>query len=221
MPNAGAGEEPLEAAADQLQDESVALRASRRRLAQAADAERRAIERDLHDGVQQHLVALSVNLQRISRLVDTDAAAANVLLGEMTENVREALGAATELARRIHPPLLDGRGLAPAIRAEAAGAGVTVTVDVPASGGYPPEVADAIYWSCVLALRSASPGSEASVQAIDSDAAVSFEIHAAGVLAEASLERVRDRIEAFDGQVRTSVLPDGGTLVQGWLPLSP
>jgi signal transduction histidine kinase len=215
--NAGSGEQPEDLA---RQDEAAALRASRRRLAEAGDAERRAIERDLHDGVQQHLVALSVNLQRLGTMVDADPVAANALLREMTGHVHEALAAATELARRIHLPLLDARGLASAIRAEATRAGLTVAVDVPASGRYSSELMDAIYWSCVTALGSASPGSEATVHVVDSGAAVTFEIRTVGALSQEPLERVRDRVEAFDGRVRTDTLPDGRTLLQGWLPLS-
>src|SRR3954467_15818844 len=99
--NAGSGEQPEDLARP---DEAAALRASRRRLAEVGDAERRAIERELPGGVQQHLVALSVNLQRLGPLGDAHPAAARAPLREMTGHVHEALAAATELARRIHPP---------------------------------------------------------------------------------------------------------------------
>ena len=96
--NSGPGEQPQEAV-DRLQDEVAALRRSRRRLVEAADADRRAIERDLHDGVQQHLVALAVDLRRLAGLIDADPVAAQALVDEMTVNVRTAMAEATALAR--------------------------------------------------------------------------------------------------------------------------
>ncbi len=154
MSNAGSGEQ-LREAVDRLQDEVAAVRRSRRRLAEAGYADRRAIERDLHDGVQQHLVALAVNLQRLAGLVDRDPVAANALLDEMRAHVREAVDESTELAERIYPPLFDARGFASAIRSAAAKAGVAVLVDLAAGAAYPPEITAALYWSCVEAL---SPG---------------------------------------------------------------
>src|SRR2546425_5672749 len=95
------------------------LQASRARVVAAADAERRRIERDLHDGAQQHLVALAVNLQLALQLADTDSAAAKALLEEMSADVREALDGVRELAEGIYPPLLLDRGLTDALKGAA------------------------------------------------------------------------------------------------------
>ena len=219
MPNAGSGE-LLREVVDRLQAEVAALRQSRRRLAEAGYADRRAIERDLHDGVQQHLVALAVDLQHLAGLVDRDPVAAKALLDEMAAHVREALEESTDLAQTIYPPLLDARGFASTIRSAAQSAGVTVLVDSTVGAGYQPEIAAAVYWSCVEALSSASLGSQAAVTVIDADGALTFEIAIAGHLADGHLERLRDRIEALDGRVSVDNRQDGGSRVHGWLPLS-
>ena len=105
------------------------------RLVLAADADRRRIERELHDGVQQHLVALAVNLQLVDRLVDDDPTAAKAILEELGRDVSQALEEAAQLAQRIHPPLLDTGGLAAALRAAASSAGVSSSVEVAAGTG--------------------------------------------------------------------------------------
>jgi signal transduction histidine kinase len=217
--NAGSFEE-LRADVDRLQDEVGQLRASRRRLASAAHADRRSIERDFHDGVQQHLVALAADLQRLAGLLDGDPAAAKALLAEMTANMREALDEATKLATRVYPPVPDGRGFASALRSAAATAGVTALVDVPAVVGYAPEITATVYWTCVEALASASSGSEATVRVVDADQVLTFEVTISGRHPEGRLERLRDRIEAVDGRVSVDDRQDGRSRVHGWLPLS-
>ncbi len=219
MSNAGSGER-LREVVDRLQGEVAELRRSRKRLAEAADADRRAIERALHDGVQQHLVALSVDLRRLAGLVDGDPTAAKALLDEMAANMLEALDETTQLAQRVYPPLLEARGLASALRSAAVSAGITALVDVPAGAGYPPEITAAVYWSCVEALSSASPGSHATVSVRDADGGLTFEIAVAGHHPEGRLDRLHDRIEALDGRVSVDEGQDGGPRVHGWLPLS-
>jgi len=183
----------------------------------AADADRRAIERALHDGVQQHLVALAGDLRG---LVDGDPAALKGLLDEMAANVREALDETTELAQMVYPQLLEGRGLASALRSAAESAGVTLLVDVPAGLGYPPQVTTLVYWSCVDALSSASRGSRATISVLDEDGVLTFEVAVASAYPDERLDRLRDRIEALDGRVSVEDRQDGGSRVHGWLPLS-
>jgi signal transduction histidine kinase len=217
--NSGPDEQPQEAV-DRLQREVAALRRSRRRLAEAADADRRAIEHDLHDGVQQHLVALAINLQRLARMIDRDPGAATALIGELASDVREAMDAAMELAQQVYPSLLGGRGLASAIRSATESAGVTVVVDTPASAGYPAGTIAAVYWSCVDTLTAATHGSQATVMVSDTEGALTFEISIEGRLDEGRIDRLRDRIEALDGRLTVDDRPDGGARVHGWLPLS-
>jgi len=186
----------------------------------AADADRRAIERALHDGVQQYLVAFAVELRRLDGLVEGDPAAAKALLDEMAAKVREALDETTELAQMVYPQLLEGRGLASALRSAAESAGVTLLVDVPAGLGYPPQVTTLVYWSCVDALSSASRGSRATISVLDEDGVLTFEVAVASAYPDERLDRLRDRIEALDGRVSVEDRQDGGSRVHGWLPLS-
>jgi signal transduction histidine kinase len=151
--------------------------------------------------------------------VDADPAAAKGLLDEISANLREALTETTALAQKVYPPLLEGRGFSSALRSAAESAGVTVRVDVPAAADYPPEIISAVYWSCVEAMASASPGSQATVSVRDADGALAFEVAVAGRHPTARLDRMRDRIEALDGRLRVES-EDFGSRLHGWLPLS-
>ncbi len=217
MANASPDEQPQEVA-DRLQREVAELRRSRRRLAAAAYADRRAIERDLHDGVQQDLVALAVNVRRLAGLLERDPVAARALLDEMATIVREALEQTASLAERVYSPLLEARGLASAMRSAAASAGVTTLVDAPASAAYPPEITAAVHWCWLEALSSAPPGSHATVIVGEADGALIFEISVEH-LADDRLEHLRDRIEALDGSITVEHRTDGGSVVHGRLPL--
>jgi signal transduction histidine kinase len=191
----------------------------------AADADRRRIERDLHDGPQQQLVALAANLQLARQVADADPAAVKALLEEMGRNVQQALGETGKLAHRIYPPLLDAGGLAVALRAAAVSVGVPTRIDVAAGAGYPPEVAGAVYFCCLEVLEGAGDGARATVTVRDEDGALVFEVvvDGAGSAAPAFnglLTRLRDRVEALGGQLTVRSEPGQGTRVSGSLPLS-
>jgi signal transduction histidine kinase len=203
------------------------LRGSRKGLVLAADADRRSIERDLHEGVQQHLVALAVNLQLVGELVDADPAAAKALLEEMGGDMQQALDEAAQLAQRIYPTLLEGGGFAATLRAAAATAGIPVTVEVPASTSYPPEVAWTIYLCWLEALEHAGSGARMRVAVRDEEGVLAFDVvedgaRPAGVRArsDAGLDRLRDRVEALGGRLTIRSEPGRGTRVSGSLPLS-
>jgi signal transduction histidine kinase len=212
--------ETLRETLDRLRRELAELRASRERLVVAADADRRRIERDLHDGVQQHLVALAVNLQLAGGLVDTDPAAAKALLEDMGSDVHEALDEAAQLAQRVYPPLLEAGGLATALRAAAGSAGIRASVDVSAGTSYPPEIAATVYFCCLEALQQAGRGEKATVTVRDEDGTVTFDVVGDGARSEAGLDGLRDRVEALGGWLVIRSEPDGGTRVSGSLRLS-
>jgi signal transduction histidine kinase len=216
--NTGSREEPREAIA-RLEDEVAALRVSRRRLAAATHEQRRAIEREFHDGVQQHLVALAVDLQRLAGMIDRDGDAARVLVAEMRANLREALDEATRHATSTYPALADGRGLAAALRSAANEAGLVALVEVPRGADYPPEIAAALYWTWLDALAWAPRASESSIRVLDADGGMSFELTIAGQRDAGDLDGLRDRIEALDGRLSLDDEQDGSTRIQGWLPL--
>jgi len=201
------------------------LRASRERLVLAADADRRRIERELHDGPQQHLVALAVNLQLARQLADADPAAAKALLDEMGRDVQQALDETGKLAHRIYPPLLEAGGLAAALRAAAVSTGVRTRIEVTAAAGYSNEVAGAVYFCCLEVLERAGDGARATVTVRDEEGALVFEVveEGAGSAATASgsvLDRLRDRVEALGGQLTIQAEPGHGIRVSGSLPLS-
>jgi signal transduction histidine kinase len=183
----------------------------------AAAADRRRIEQELHEGVQQQLVALSVNLQLADGLMNTDAAAATVLLGEIMRDVQQALDVTTRLALRIHPPL-DAVGLATTLRSAAASAGVRASVDVVVRESYPAEIAAVLYWSWLDLLERVGDGSGAALRMREDNGALSFELAADGDRVEEVFECLRDRIEALGGCVGIQVSPDGRTRVEGSVP---
>jgi signal transduction histidine kinase len=212
--------EALQGTLDRLRLEVVDLRASRKRLAQAADADRRRIERDLHNGVQQHLVALAVNLQLAEQSADADPPAAKALLAEMGRDVQQALEETAQLAQRIYPPLLEAGGLAAALRSAAVSAEIRLSLEVAAGATYAPEVAGAVYWCCLEALEHAGAGAQATVTVREEAGAVAFEVIEDGSRSDAGLEGLRDRVEALDGRLTIRSEPGGGTHVSGSLPLS-
>ena len=220
-PQGGTPQESL----DRLRLEVEELRASRGRLVAANDADRRSLERDLHDGPQQHLIALAVNLQLARQLAASDPTAATALLDEMGRDVQQALEETGRLAHRIYPPLLAAGGLAAALRAAAVITGVPTRIDVSADARYPPEIAGAIYFCCLDALEAAKDGVRATVTVRDDDDALVFDIleQGAGLALPAfdgSAARSRDRVEALGGRLAIRPEPGGGVRVSGSLPLS-
>jgi signal transduction histidine kinase len=195
------------------------LHASRKRLLLAADAERRRIERELHEGVQQHFVALAVNLQLASELTDSDPAAAKTLLAEMSRDVQQALDETAQLAQRIYPPL-DAVGLAATLRSAAVSAGVRASVDVEVRASYPREVVAAVYWCWLEMLECAADGMRAAVRVRDEDGALTFEVVGDGDRSAPALESSRDRVEALGGRLTIRSEPGRGTRVSGSLPLA-
>ena len=202
---------------ESLPTQIAKLQASRKRMLVAADAERRRIERDLHEGVQQQLVALSVNLQLADGLMNTDPAAARILLGEIRREVKEALDDTRQLALRIYPPL-DAVGLATTLRSAAAGAGVRASVDVEVRESYPVQIAAVLYWSWLDLLEQIDDGSGAALRIREDDVALSFELVVQSDHVDEALEPLRDRVEALGGRVEVDVDPDGRTRVRGLVP---
>jgi signal transduction histidine kinase len=210
-----------------LRLEVVELRASRKRLVVAADADRRWIERDLHEIVRQQLVALAVNLQRTGSSVDADPTAAKELLEEMTRDVQQALDETAQLAERVYPALLDARGLAAALRSAAVGAGIRASVDVLPGADYPPEVVASVYLCCLEALEHVGAGVPVTVTVREDEGALRFVVVEEGARSadaatgsDAGLGRLRDRVEALDGRLTIRSERGRDLRVSGWLPLA-
>ncbi len=137
------------------------LRASRQRLVTAADQARRRIERNLHDGAQQQLVALRISLGLARQLVASSPKEAAELLAQTEDQAAEALQELRELAHGIYPPLLADLGLSAALEAQARKAALPVTIEAAGAGRYPPQIETAIYF-CVDTLHGSRSGCRVS-----------------------------------------------------------
>jgi signal transduction histidine kinase len=196
------------------------LEASRSRLALAQESDRRRIERELHEGPQQHLVALAVNLQRARELVDSDSAAAGDLIDEMGRDVQVALEETARLAHRIHPPLLDAGGLAAALREAAVGTGVKARIKVDPEALAEAENAGVVYFCCLEALECAGSGAGVSIDVRVEDGLLVFEVTDDGAVTDVDgYEGMRDRVEALGGRLTAGSKPDGVNRMCGALPL--
>jgi signal transduction histidine kinase len=213
--------EALEELRDRLRAEVEELAASRQRLVLAASADRRRIERELHDGAQQRLVGLAVNLQRARRLVDADPAEAAALLDGMRRDLQEALDALRSLALRIHPPLLEAGGLRTALRSAAVAAGVPTHIQLSVAA-IPPEAAGTVYSCFVEALEQAGDGVTAAITVQEEEGMLVFEIlqDGSGSAPAEELASIRDRVEALGGRLSIEPEPAQGIRVSGSLPLS-
>jgi signal transduction histidine kinase len=205
------------------------LRASRQRLVSAQDAERRRLERDIHDGVQQHLVALSMKLGRVQDLAETDPDAAKELLAELQADTGETLQALRDLARGIHPPILSDRGLTAALEAHARRCVLPVVVDSEGVGRYPTDVESAVYFCCLEAIQNASKHSGAShitVALGNGAGGISFSVSDDGTGFDrpggmgAGLQNISDRVAALSGEVAVTSGPSG-TVITGRIPTAP
>jgi PAS domain S-box-containing protein len=202
------------------------LKASRARLVEAADDARRKLERNLHDGAQQRLVALSVSLRLAETKLQSDAEAAGGILAGAREELTHALEDLRELARGIHPAVLTDRGLTAAIEALVARSPVPVEVDLPELD-LPPAVEAAAYYVVAEALTNVVKYGEASVAevAVETyDRTLMVKVSDDGV-GGADLERgsglrgLADRVEALDGRLIVTSPPGRGTTVRAELPI--
>jgi signal transduction histidine kinase len=205
------------------------LRASRQRLVSAQDEERRRLERNIHDGAQQQLVALAVKLRLARTMTDRDASKAAELLDQLQGETHEALENLRDLARGIYPPLLADRGLTAALEAQARKAPFPVTVEPNGVARYAAD-AEATAYFCVLeALQNATKYAEASSAAIrlgrdDGDLVFSVTDDGRGfepgaTPAGSGLQNMADRVEALGGSLDVVSAPGRGTTVTGRIPV--
>ncbi|HXA43431.1 MAG TPA: sensor histidine kinase [Candidatus Solibacter sp.] len=204
------------------------LRTSRQRLVAAQDEERRRLERNLHDGAQQNLVALKVKLALAEMFAEKDPARAKATLAELKVDTDEALETLRDLARGIYPPLLADKGLAAALESQVRKATLPVQVMADGVGRYPQEVEAAVYFCCLEALQNVqkyAAAQNAGVKLEGSDGGLSFEVtddghgfDIASVKRGAGLTNITDRVDALGGRLELSSTPGGGTKIHGSLP---
>jgi signal transduction histidine kinase len=205
------------------------LRASRQRLVAAQDEERRRLERNLHDGAQQQLVALQVKQRLAEAVVDRDPAKARALLAQLQADTAAALDDLRDLARGIYPPLLADKGLVTAVEAQARRAAIPVEVDGDGVGRYDQHVEAAVYFCVLEALQNAAKYSEAggvSIRLEAPDGVLAFRVSddgrgfdAASTTFGTGLKGMADRLEAIGGTLEVSSAPDRGTTLTGRVPI--
>ena len=200
-------------------------RASRQRLVAAQDEERRRIERNIHNGAQQQLVALAIKLNITESLIGADADGERELLAELRREAADAVADLRDLARGIYPPRLAGEGLAAALRAQAGKSPVPTSVTADGIGRYPQDVEAVIYFCVLEALQNVAKYASASCAQVRLDAAgdeLEFEVSDDGagfdLDAKASgtgLQGMADRLNALGGSLDIQTSPGAGTVVRG------
>jgi signal transduction histidine kinase len=203
------------------------LRHARARIIEAADAERRRLERDLHDGAQQRLVALSLTLGVAQAKLKKDPDAVGPLLASAREEAHQAVQELRELAQGLHPALLSDRGLGPALDALAGRAPVPVTVSGVPDGRLPPPVEAAAYFVTAESLTNVAKyanAKAASVKVGVEDGVLRLDVTddgqgGADLNGGTGLRGLRDRVEALDGRLDVLSTPGAGTTVIAEIPL--
>lgn len=208
--------------AAQVRAQLEEVRASRERIVEAADAERRRVERDLHDGAQQRLVALAMRLDLARQTTGASAA----LLDEATTELRAAVAEVRDLARGLHPTILTEAGLGPAIEALAERTSVPVSVEAPARR-FPANLEAAAYFVVAEALTNVARYAGAStvhveIRAVGETLTVAVRDDGQGGADPdrgSGLSGLADRVASLGGQLAIDSPPDGGTTVRADLPL--
>lgn len=219
----------LQESLEDLERANDDLRASRARIVATGDAERRKIERNLHDGAQQHLVALAVNLRLARDMLNDDPDGAREMLEALGGAVQDTIQELRDLAHGIYPPLLMDSGLGEALRAAANRSPLSVSVAVDGVGRHPSEVEAAIYFCCLEALQNAAkhaPGASARVTVVQRDGDLYFEVHDDGpgfdvatATAGHGYVNMSDRVGAIGGRVEWRSSPGEGATVSGTVPV--
>jgi signal transduction histidine kinase len=204
------------------------LQESRRRIVTSQDERARKLERDIHDGAQQQLVALSIKLGLAEQLASRDADKTRALLAELKSDAADALENVRDLARGIYPPVLADHGLAAALEAQARKAPVPVRLDANGSGRYPSEIEAAVYFCCLEALQNVAKyagANEAIIRLGRSNGDLTFEVVDDGqgfdraTTGGSGLTNMRDRVEAVGGALIVTSTPGSGTTIRGRIPV--
>jgi signal transduction histidine kinase len=205
------------------------LRASRQRLVAAQDEERRRLERNLHDGAQQQLVAVAVRLKLARSTASKDLAEADRMLEQLQGDVTDALENLRELARGVYPPLLADQGLTAAIEAQSRRSPVPVRVEADGIGRYPQELETAVYFCTLEALQNATKyarANEISVRLLEEDNELVLSIHDDGrgfdrvaTPLGSGLQNMADRLAALGGTLAVRSRPGAGTTIEGRVPV--
>jgi signal transduction histidine kinase len=214
---------------EELLERLAELQASRQRLVAAQDQERRKLERNIHDGAQQQLVALAVKIRLARQLTPKDPSRAAEMLAQAEGEIGQALEDLRDLARGIYPPLLVDQGLTAALTAQARRAPLPIEVSAEGVARYPQDQEAAVYFCVLEALQNVSKyagGSRATVRLSQTDHTLAFEVEDDGVGFDPSatsfgtgLQGMADRLAALGGSLEVQSRPGAGTTVTGRLPV--
>jgi signal transduction histidine kinase len=214
----------------QVESSLAEVRESRARIAASADRERRRIERDLHDGAQQRLVALRIKLELAEEALRSDPEVGAERLHALGPEIEATLEEIRALAHGVYPPLLADQGLAEALRAAALRAPIATTVRSDGVGRYSPEVESAVYFCCLEALQNAAKHADGATLvriSLKEDQKLRFEVRDDGAgfgtadVRGAGLTNMRDRMTALGGELDVASASGGGAVVTGALPTGP
>jgi signal transduction histidine kinase len=205
------------------------LRSSRQRLVAAQDEERRRLERNIHDGAQQQLVALAVKARLAKQLTERDPAKAAEMLAQIESETQTALEDLRDLARGIYPPLLADRGLVAALESQSRKASLPISVEANGVGRYPPDVEATIYFCTLEALQNVAKYAAADrtvIRLARANGSLSFEVEDDGrgfdpdaVASGSGLQGMADRLAAVGGSLEIRSAPGRGTTVAGRVPV--
>jgi signal transduction histidine kinase len=219
----------LQTTLDEVRKQADELRESRARVVASGDAERRRVERNLHDGAQQHLVALAVNLRLAKDIIVDDQEAGLEMLDQLAVEVQETIQELRELAHGIYPPLLVDSGLVEALRAAANRSPLPVDIVADGIGRYPSETEAALYFCCLEALQNAgkhAPEARVEVHLWEESGGLLFTVTDDGPGFDAATAQrghgyinMADRLGAIGGTVRWDSEIGKGSQVRGSVPL--
>ncbi len=219
----------LQTTLDEVRKQADALRESRARIVASGDAERRRVERNLHDGAQQHLVALAVNLRLAKDIIVDDQEAGLEMLDQLAGEVQETIQELRELAHGIYPPLLVDSGLVEALRAAANRNPLPVEIRAEGIGRYGSETEAAVYFCCLEALQNAAkhaPDSQVEVTLWEESGGLLFTVSDDGPGFDPEKAQrghgyvnMADRLGAIGGTVRWDSEVGKGSQVRGSVPL--
>jgi signal transduction histidine kinase len=206
------------------------LQASRQRLVTAQDTERRRLERNLHDGAQQDLVALKLKIAAAKNLAGSDPQRAQLLLDELNRDTSSAIDTLRELARGLYPPILAQEGLPAAIEAQARRMPIPAEVLAGSVSRHPQEVEASVYFCVLEALQNIvkhAAASKATVRLEETGGRLRFSVSDDGrgidparARSGSGLENMRDRIEVLGGELQLVSSPGAGTQVVGSIPVA-
>ena len=219
----------LQARLEQISCQANEIRTSRQRIVAAQDAERRRLERDIHDGAQQHLVALAVKLNLAKTMAKRKPEKANDVVDQLGKEMDDALRTLDELARGIYPPLLEREGIAAALRARTATAPLDVAIEDRTTMRFAPEVELAVYFCILEALQNTTKYAQAAraVVTLESDHdGLTFSASDDGVGFDpattpqgSGTQGMSDRLATIGGTIEVASVPGAGTTVTGTIPL--